>query len=188
MDRLRRILKWFLILVPVALGLTMVTSVLLASRVNRTGMGLVPIAMLAAGLFAWRRYKRRAPKVVPARREPSPTFTTAEKVALASRVYGKPTYKMTPDEYYAIEQDQRERERLINLRGLLAYDLETQQTWNYDGTRKTPQEQAVAQSDTYTFEVTPAKYRIMQEWFDDALEPGVYTFKKERSGPVRIEQ
>jgi hypothetical protein len=45
----------------------------------------------------------------------------------------------------------------------------------------------VATMDTYTFEVTPAKYRIMQEWFDDALEPGVYTFKKERSGPVRIE-
>jgi hypothetical protein len=29
---------------------------------------------------------------------------------------------------------------------------------------------------------------VMQEFFDDALEPGIYTFKKARSGPERIVQ
>jgi hypothetical protein len=81
---------------------------------------------------------------------------------------------------------QRELLDLHELRGRLAYDREAQETWNYDGTRKTEREQVVAMVDTYSFEVTEGQYRFMQEFFDEALEPGIYTFKKPRSGPERI--
>jgi hypothetical protein len=171
----------------VALGLNMVMSVFLSSRADRTGMGLVPIA---AGLFGYRRYQG----VWRPRWAAKKTYAAdrAVRVAAWEAHQRQPDVVAANEAWYAklrqLHLETIEAKRLEDLRGLLAYDLETQQTWNYDGTRKTPREQVVATMDTYTFEVTPAKYRIMQEWFDDALEPGVYTFKKERSGPVRIEQ
>jgi hypothetical protein len=174
----------------VALGLNMVMSVFLSSRADRTGMGLVPVAMFAAGLFGYRRYRG----VWRPRWAAKKTYAAdrAVRVAAWEAHQRRPDVLAANEAWYAklrqLHLETIEAKRLEDLRGLLAYDLETQQTWNYDGTRKTPREQVVATMDTYTFEVTPAKYRIMQEWFDDALEPGVYTFKKERSGPVRIEQ
>jgi hypothetical protein len=172
MDRLRRIGKVLLIGGSLWVGYDMLTAILWPSRIN-----LVPLVLTGITLLVWRRWSRR------------------EKVDVAME-YAIGRLRMAALEHdpayqraTAIRHAQfREAERIANLRGMLAYDRETQENWNWDGTRKTPREQVVAKVDTYTFEVTEAKYRVMQEWFDDALEPGVYTFTKQRSGPERIAQ
>jgi hypothetical protein len=176
------ILKYVFVLSLAWVALDMLTGILWPSRINA-----VPLGLLAVGLFVWRRYHpwyRWQNRMTPERRRAEYARGAAAHAAL----WADPVWQAKMERFYAELREIDRKRELAELRGRLAYDRETQENWNYDGTRKTPREQVVAMVDTYTFEVTEAKYRVMQEFFDDALEPGIYTFKKARSGPERIVQ
>jgi hypothetical protein len=176
------ILKYVFVLSLAWVALDMLTGILWPSRINA-----VPLGLLAVGLFIWRRYHpwyRWQNRMTPERRRAE----YAKGAAAHAALWADPVWQAKMERFYAELREIDRKRELAELRGRLAYDRETQENWNYDGTRKTPREQVVAMVDTYTFEVTEAKYRVMQEFFDDALEPGIYTFKKERSGPERIVQ
>jgi hypothetical protein len=180
MGRIARILKYTVIYGIAALGFMMV--VMTYRPLDRPVFAL---GAFAVGLFVWRRYdpwdrwqNRWTPEKLAAER----IRAAAEFVAYEN---DPKTIALRERTHAQLREMDRQRE-LQELRGLLAYDREAQETWNYDGTRKTPREQVVAMVDTYSFEVTEGQYRFMQEFFDDALEPGIYTFKKQRSGPERI--
>jgi hypothetical protein len=176
------ILKYVFVLSLSWVALDMLTGILWPERINA-----VPLGLLAVGLFVWRRYHpwyRWQNRMTPERRRAE----YAKGAAAHAALWADPVWQAKMERFYAELREIDRKRELAELRGRLAYDRETQENWNYDGTRKTPREQVVATMDTYTFEVTEAKYRVMQEFFDDALEPGVYTFKKARSGPERIVQ
>jgi hypothetical protein len=182
MGRMVGILKYVFVLSLSWVALDMLTGILWPSRINA-----VPLGLLAVGLFVWRRYHpwyRWQNRMTPERRRAE----YAKGAAAHAALWADPVWQAKMERFYAELREIDRKRELAELRGRLAYDRETQENWNYDGTRKTPREQVVAMVDTYTFEVTEAKYRVMQEFFDDALEPGIYTFKKARSGPERIVQ
>jgi hypothetical protein len=182
MGRIVGILKYVFVLSLSWVALDMLTGILWPSRINA-----VPLVLLAVGLFIWRRYDpwyRWQNRWTPERRAAERMRAAAEYAAWSSH----PKTIAAQERLHEQLRAQREMLDLQELRGRLAYDRETQENWNYDGTRKTEREQVVAKMDTYSFEVTEGQYRFMQEFFDDALEPGIYTFKKARSGPERIVQ
>jgi hypothetical protein len=182
MGRIVGILKYVFVLSLSWVALDMLTGILWPSRINA-----VPLVLLAVGLFVWRRYHpwyRWQNRMTLERRRAE----YARGAIAHDAVWNDPAHQAKMEVFYAELREITRKRELAELRGRLAYDRETQENWNYDGTRKTPREQVVAKMDTYSFEVTEGQYRFMQEFFDDALEPGIYTFKKARSGPERIVQ
>jgi hypothetical protein len=182
MGRIARILKYTVIYGVACLGFMLVVN-----TYRPLDRPVFALGAFAVGLFVWRRYD----PWYRWQNRWTPEKLAAERIRAAAEFVAWNSHPQTIADREAFHEKlraQREMLDLHELRGRLAYDREAQETWNYDGTRKTPREQVVAMVDTYSFEVTEGQYRFMQEFFDDALEPGIYTFKKSRSGPERIAQ